>query len=357
MPETATPAPATTATHAETASRVRAGRRARSRSRLLVTVALAVLTAALLGLAVMGGHTYYSPAEVWGVIRGETVPGASFAVGELRLPRACLGLLTGAGLGMAGVTFQTMLRNALASPDVIGISAGAGAAAVFGLLVLRLGQTQISLLAVAAALLTAMTSYLLSLKGGMAGTRLILIGIGISSMLSSVTSYLLSKAAAWDVGPAMRWLTGSLNDAEWDQVAPLSIAFVVLVPLLLSQSHALRLTQLGDDAAAALGVRVERTRVLAILAAVGLVACATAAAGPISFVAFLAGPLAARIVKPGGSLMVPAALVGAALVLASDFAGQYAFGTRYPVGVITGVLGAPYLVYLLIRTNRTGGSL
>ena len=115
--------------------------------------------------------------------------------------------------------------------------------------------------------------------------------------------------------------------------------------------------QHGDDAAVALGVRVERTRLLTIVAAVALIAFATAAAGPIAFVAFLSGPIAARIVGPGGTLMVPAAFVGALLVLTADFAGQFAFGTRYPVGVITGVLGAPYLVYLLVRTNRAGGSL
>ena len=115
--------------------------------------------------------------------------------------------------------------------------------------------------------------------------------------------------------------------------------------------------QLGDDTAAALGVRVERTRIVLIVAAVGLIAFATAAAGPIAFVAFLSGPIAARIVGPGGSLLLPAALVGALLVLVADFFGQYAFGTRYPVGVVTGVLGAPYLIYLIIRTNRAGGSL
>jgi iron complex transport system permease protein len=109
--------------------------------------------------------------------------------------------------------------------------------------------------------------------------------------------------------------------------------------------------------AAALGIRLERTRILLIIAAVGLIAFATAACGPIAFVAFLAGPIAARIVGPGASLLVPSALVGALLVLVADFVGQYAFSIRYPVGVVTGVLGAPYLIYLLIRTNRAGGSL
>jgi iron complex transport system permease protein len=115
--------------------------------------------------------------------------------------------------------------------------------------------------------------------------------------------------------------------------------------------------QLGDDTAAALGTRLERVRSVSIVAAVGLIAFATSATGPIAFVAFLAGPIAARSVGPGGSLLVPSALVGALLVLVADVLGQFAFGTRFPVGVITGVLGAPYLIYLLVRSNRAGGSL
>lgn len=115
--------------------------------------------------------------------------------------------------------------------------------------------------------------------------------------------------------------------------------------------------RLGEDASGALGVRVERTRLIVVVTAVGLIAFATAAAGPIAFVAFLSGPIAARIVGPRESMLIPAALVGALLVLAADFVGQYAFGTRFPVGVVTGALGAPFLIYLIVRTNRTGGSL
>lgn len=170
-------------------------------------------------------------------------------------------------------------------------------------------------------------------------------------------SYILEQAPEWDLQEAMRWLTGSLNGSTWTETVPVLAALVVLAPLLLGRSSSLSQLQLGDDAAAALGVRVELTRIIAIVAAVGLIAFATAAAGPIAFVAFLAGPIAARIVGPNGSLLVPAALVGALLVLAADFTGQFLLGTRFPVGVVTGVLGAPYLIYLIVRTNRVGGSL
>ncbi|GAA1919167.1 iron chelate uptake ABC transporter family permease subunit [Nocardioides lentus] len=334
-----------------------AGRARRRRQRLVVTVVLALVLLGVFATSLMVGQTFYGPGEVVRVILGEQVPGASFTVGTLRLPRAVMAVLTGAAFGIAGITFQTMLRNALASPDIIGISAGASAAAVVGLVVLSLSEGLVAAVAVVAALATATLIYLLAYKDGVVGTRLILIGIGIAAMLDSVVSYVIVRAAEWDLQVAMRWLTGSLNGATWGEIVPLAIAVACFGPLLLGQARNLALMQQGDDSASALGVRVERTRLLVILAAVALLAFATAASGPIAFVAFLSGPIAARLVGSGASLMVPSALVGALLVSVADMVGQYAFGARYPVGVITGMLGAPYLVYLLVRTNRAGGSL
>lgn len=345
------------ATPSETVARVVRGRRRRRARRTAVVAVLAALVLAVYVLSLMVGNTFYGPGEVWDVVRGETVPGASFTVGELRLPRATLALLAGAAFGLGGVTFQTMLRNPLASPDIIGISSGASAAAVIGIVVYELGATAVSFVAIPAALGTTMLIYVLAYKDGVAGTRLILIGIGIDAMLKSVIAYVLMRAAVWDIQAAMRWLTGNLNNASWESVRPLAMAMVLATPVLLAQARGLSLLQQGDDSATALGVRVERTRLVAIIAAVVLIAFATAAAGPIAFVAFLAGPIAARIVGGGTSLMVPAALVGALLVLSADLVGQFAFENRYPVGVITGALGAPFLIYLLIRTNRAGGSL
>ncbi len=329
----------------------------RSARRRLVIAVLAVLVVVTSAVTLMVGRTFYPPGDVLDVVLGEQVPGATFTVGRLRLPRAVLAVVAGLSFGLAGVTFQTMLRNPLASPDVIGITSGASAAAVFGIVILSLGGTAVSTLAVAAALGVAVTIYLLAFQNGVAGTRLILIGIGIGAMLNSVVSYVLTKAGAWDYQEALRWLTGSLNGTTWTSVAPALVALLVLAPVLLGQTKNLSALQLGDDTASALGVRVERTRLIAIVTAVGVIAFATAACGPIAFVSFLAGPIAARIVGPNGSLLVPAALVGALLVLVADLVGQFALGTRYPVGVITGVLGAPYLIYLIIRTNRAGGSL
>lgn len=333
------------------------GRIRRSSRRRIVTIVLLVLVVGAFAASLMIGRTFYPPADVWAVVTGQDVPGATFTVGRLRLPRAVLALLVGLCFGLAGTTFQTMLRNPLASPDVIGISAGASTAAAFAIVMLSWSGPAVSAFAIVVGLGIAILIYVLSYRDGVAGTRLILIGIGMAAMLQSITAYILSRAAEWDLQEATRWLTGSLNNAGWEDVRPTLLALIVLGPLLLSQVRELEILQLGDDAASALGVRVELTRLLVIVAAVGLVAFATAATGPIAFVAFLAGPIAARIVGPGGSLLVPAALVGALLVLAADLCGQYAFGHRYPVGVVTGVLGAPYLIYLIIRTNRAGGSL
>ncbi|MFC7405314.1 FecCD family ABC transporter permease [Georgenia alba] len=340
-----------------TLAAVSEARHRRAGHRRLVIAVLSVATVVTFVTTLMVGQTFYPPGDVVRVILGQEVPGASFTVGTLRLPRAALAVVAGVCFGLGGTTFQTMLRNPLASPDVIGISSGASAAAALSIVLISLDGPQVSAVAIAASLAVAMLIYTLSFRDGVVGTRLILIGIGIAAMLESVTAYALSRAPEWELQDAMRWLTGSLNGTRWGDVVPVVLALVVLGPVLLSQARNLSVMQLGDDAAAALGVRLERTRRSVIVVAVCLIAFATAASGPIAFVAFLAGPLAARLVGPRGSLLVPAALVGALLVLVADLAAQFAFGSRYPVGVVTGVLGAPYLVYLIVRTNRAGASL
>ncbi|MFK4811852.1 FecCD family ABC transporter permease [Devosia sp. ZW T5_3] len=320
----------------------------------LVTTILLALVAVLFALTLSLGQSFTPPSDVIRVLMGEQVGGASFTVGQLRLPRAVLAVLAGLSFGLGGVAFQIMLRNPLASPDIIGISSGASAAAVFAIVVLSLNGPVVSLFAVIAGLAIALLVYALAFRKGAGGTRLILIGIGISAMLESMITYILSQAPDWNLQEAQRWLTGSLNGAQLGQALPLLGALVVFGGLLLSRTRELELLRLGDDTAAALGVQVGRTRVIVIIAAVGIIATATAITGPIAFVAFLSGPIAARIVGPRGSLLIPAALVGGMLVLAGDYAGQFLLPTRYPVGVVTGALGAPYLIYLIVRANRAG---
>ncbi len=332
-------------------------RHTRKRRRNIVIAALSIMLIAAFALTLVLGQSFTPPGEVIRVLLGEEVAGVSFTVGQLRLPRALLSVLAGLSFGLGGVAFQIMLRNPLASPDIIGISSGASAAAVFAIVVLQLSGPLVSVFAVIAGLGIALLVYLLSFRNGVAGTRLILVGIGVSAMLESVIAYVLSVAPAWTLQEAMRWLTGSVNGAKLGQMLPLFAALVVFGGLLLSRARDLEALRLGDDAAAALGVRVGATRIVVIVAAVGMIAFATAVSGPIAFVAFLSGPIAARIAGSNGSLLLPAALVGAVLVLAGDYCGQFLLPGRYPVGVITGALGAPYLIYLIVRVNRSGGSL
>lgn len=332
-------------------------RRARLRRRGLVLAVLGTAVCLGFALALVIGQIVIPPGTIWQVLRGEQVGGASFTVMDLRLPRAVLAILAGAAFGLGGSAFQTLLRNPLASPDIIGISAGASASAVFCIVVLSIKGPVVSVYAVAAGLGVALLIYLLSWRDGVTGARLILVGIGLSAMLQSLTAYVLSRAPAWSLQEALRWLSGSVNGAQIEQAAPLALALVLCGGLLWSRAGDLETLRMGDEAAAGLGVRLAATRIGVILAGVGLVAVATASAGPIAFVAFLSGPIASRITGRDGPILLPAAGIGALLVLVCDFAGQFLLPARYPVGVVTGVLGAPYLVYLIIRDNRTGGGL
>ena len=312
---------------------------------------------AFFALTLMLGQSFTPPGDVLQVVLGREVPGASFTVGQLRLPRAVLSVLSGLSFGLGGVAFQIMLRNPLASPDIIGVSAGASAAAVFGIVFLSLDGASVSMLAIVAGLAVALLIYGLSFKDGVTGSRLILVGIGISAMLHSVIAYALTRAPSWDLQEAMRWLSGSVNGARLDQAGLLLLSLLIFGGILLSRHRDLESLRMGDEVATALGVQVGVTRLLVILSATGMIAVATAITGPIAFVAFLSGPIAARIVGPNGSILIPSALVGATLVLIGDYIGQFALPSRYPVGVVTGALGAPYLIYLIIRANRSGSSL
>ncbi|MHC5232863.1 FecCD family ABC transporter permease [Brucella sp. LJL56] len=340
-----------------TADLIARNRRSRARKRNLVIGLLLAILVTFFLITLMMGQSFTPPKDVVRVLLGEDVQGASFTVGRLRLPRAILSVLAGLSFGLGGVAFQLMLRNSLASPDIIGISSGASAAAVFAIVVLSMSGPIVSVFAVVAGLAVALAVYGLSFRNGIAGTRLILVGIGVSAMLESFIAYILSTAPAWSLQEAMRWLTGSVNGARLDQMFPLLVALIVFGGLLLSRSRDLEALRLGDDSAAALGTHVGRTRIVIIIAAVGMIAFATAVAGPIAFVAFLSGPIAARIIGNNGSLLIPSALVGAILVLAGDYCGQFLLPGRYPVGVVTGALGAPYFIYLIIRANRSGASL
>jgi len=321
-----------------------------------VTVLFSLLTLVLCITALLLGNTQYSLDVVVRVLFGEPIEGATFAIGTLRLPRMLAGLLVGIAFGLAGSTFQTMLGNPLASPDIIGVTSGSSVAAVFCLLVLRTSGYVVSIAAVLCGLFVATLIYVLSRGSSFSSGRLILIGIGVQAMLNAIISFLLLKASQYDVPSALRWLSGSLSGIRMTQIPSLIIAVTLFGSLILILGRSLRLFELGEQSAIALGVRTDRIRLLLIVSAVFLIAFSTAVTGPISFVAFLAGPIATRLVGTGASNQLPAGLVGASLVLGADLMGQFAFDTRFPVGIITGILGAPYLLFLLIQMNRKGGA-
>ncbi|MEE2524620.1 iron ABC transporter permease [Pseudarthrobacter sp. J75] len=296
---------------------------------------------------------------------GAKIPGASFIVMENKLPRAVIGTMIGVAFGLSGALFQTMLRNPLASPDVIGITSGASASAVLAIVVFGVSGVGVSWAALAGALGVAAFIYFISRSGSLgsgggkggnaAGNRLILAGVGIAAALQAVVSFLMTRADIRTAAEALIWINGSLNSANWDRAGVLALALVVLVPLVALLAVALRILELGDDTAAGLGIRVALTRLAVVVVAVALAAVATAAAGPVAFVAFLAGPIARRF---AGKASLPAsAFIGALIVLAADFfavniAPLLLDGTALPVGVITGAMGAPFLLWLLVTANR-----
>lgn len=335
---------------------VQVGYRRRRFRWIIVTVSLVALTFSLCIALLLLGNTIYPIDVVVRVLLGEQVQGATFAIGTLRLPRMLSALLVGMAFGMAGSTFQTMLRNPLASPDIIGITSGSSVAAVFCILVLKSSGSIVSIIAVVTGLMVAVLIYLLSKGGSFSGGKLILIGIGVQAMLNAVISFLLLRASQYDVPGALRWLSGSLNGIGMKDITGLLIVVAIFGLAIVLLGRHLKVLELGEQYAIALGLRTDLTRLLMILSAVFLIAFATAVTGPVSFVAFLAGPIAAKLVGIGTPNEIPSGLVGAILVLGADLIGQFAFDIRFPVGIITGILGAPYLLYLLIRMNRTGGS-
>ncbi|MGW7576901.1 FecCD family ABC transporter permease [Streptomyces sp. NPDC054765] len=329
-------------------------------------VLLAVASAA--GIALIGSGDYpMTPGEVIGTLTGGGDAGQTFIVWELRLPRVLVGLLVGAAFGIAGAVFQTVSRNPLGSPDVLGFAQGSSVGALVAIVCFQAGTFGVAAGAVAGGLITGIAIFLLAWKRGIHGYRFVLVGIGAGAMLYAVVLYLLTKANIVEATRATTWMTGSLNGRDGDQLGPLAAVCVVLIPLLLFHGRPLRMLEMGDDAASALGIRVERVRIVVLLAAVVLVAAATAAAGPISFVALTAPQLARRMSlprflkgagrgapRPGPALLL-SALMGAVLLVVADWSAQRLFGAdQLPVGVLTGVLGGGYLLWLLVTERKAG---
>ncbi|GAA1555724.1 iron chelate uptake ABC transporter family permease subunit [Actinomadura kijaniata] len=323
----------------------------------LVGLALAAVTFLVFcGTVAFGSGGYTVPLTqvvpaLWG--GGDTA--SLFVVRELRLPRASVALAAGAAFGAAGAVFQSVTRNPLASPDMLGITQGAGAAVAAGMVLGTGAGLGTQALGLAGALTAGVLVYALAWNRGTTGYRIVLVGVGVSWMGLSLTYHLLSRAELYQAQKVLGWLVGNLNDRGWEHARPTALALAALLPVLLLLGRLRRTLMLGDEVAAGLGTPVQRTRLALLLCGTALAAFATAAAGPVLFVALASPQIAQRLTRAAAPPVAAAALTGASLVLVSDLVAQRAFGSlMLPVGVVTGVLGAPFLLWQLARANRSG---
>ena len=320
-----------------------------------VSVTLAVATVAVGVWSISVGDFPIPVTDVIATIVGTPTADSEFIVGTLRLPRVLVGIGVGAAFGMSGAIFQSLVRNPLGSPDIIGFNAGAALGAVITIVLWQGSALQVSAGALVGGLATAVAVYLLAWTRGLSAHRLVLVGIGVGFTVAALIDYLLTRAEINDVQRAAVWLTGSLNGRGWDDVRTVGLALAVLGPIAVAMQRTLDRLDLGDDTAAALGVRVGRAKLWLVLVATSLAALGVAAAGPIAFVAFVAGPVARRLVSSPRACIVPAAFVGALITVAADLAARRLLApTELPVGIMTAVIGAPYLLWLLSRQARTG---
>ncbi|MCX3064299.1 FecCD family ABC transporter permease [Streptomyces beihaiensis] len=324
--------------------------------RSAVVVAVLLVAALATSVVLIGTGDFEIPAvDVLRTLAGHGNAGQEFIVNELRLPRALVGLLVGGALGLSGALFQAVSRNPLGSPDVLGLGQGSTAGALVMIVIFGGSATQVALGALVGGTVTGVAIYLLAWKRGVHGYRLVLVGIGVAAFVTAVNGYLLTKADFVDAARATVWMTGSLGGRGWDQVWPLLLLFAVVVPVVGACARPLRMLEMGDDAAGGLGVRVERVRMLLLVSSVGLTAAATAAAGPVAFVALTAPQIARRLTKSPGPNLLAATCMGATLLLAADLASQRAFGAdQLPVGAVTGVVGGLYLLWLLVTERKAG---
>ena len=320
-----------------------------------VTLGLLVAAAAVAAVTVVAAGTRIPVADVLDVLAGGGRRADRFVLLDLRLPRISLGLLAGAALAVSGTVFQSLSRNPLGSPDIVGFTTGSASGAVLAILVFGAGPGGAAVAAVAGGLATAAIVYGLAATGGGAIRRVVLVGIGVSAMLVALNSYLIGRARLDAAQSAAVWLVGTLNGRTWTYVQVLGVALLVLVPPLLLLARRLRMLEMGDDSAHALGVDVRRSRLLLVFLAVAVCAVATATTGPVAFVALAAPQITRRLTGAAGLQLVPSMVTGALLMVVSDLVAQRLLApAQLPVGVVTGAVGGAYLAWLLSVQWRKG---
>ncbi|MGY1497976.1 FecCD family ABC transporter permease [Streptomyces sp. QTS52] len=317
-----------------------------------VAALLLALLALVMAVSACVGQTYVPPGEVWTTVRSGG--GAhDLVVNELRVPRIVLGALVGAALGLAGALVQSVTRNPLASPDVIGVGHGAAAATVLALATGAVASPgAMPAVSVAGGIAAAALVYVLAWRRGMQASRFVLTGVGIGVALSAVVQLYLTDSELEAAEQLKLWLTGSLNGRGWEQAGPLVVVLLLCLPALVWASRALRPLGLDADTAAALGVRVRRTQLGLTLLGVVLAATATGAAGPIGFVALTAPQLARRLTRTPQLPLLGSALTGAVVLVGADLMARTLLPPlEIPVGALTSLVGGPYLLWLLGRRD------
>jgi iron complex transport system permease protein len=327
--------------------------RTRPRALLVAGVLLAgVLVIA--GLTLTLGRLGVAPADVVPVIFGAGDGADRIVFGVLRGPRLAVAVASGAAFGVAGTLFQTVTRNPLGSPDVIGLTSGAAAgAAAFGVLWMSILPLPIGALLGSVAAMSLV--YLGTGRGFSSPARMLLVGIGVSAVSLAFVQFVIARAGREQATVLSAYLNGSLASRSWEHAAVISAAVAILVPCALLLSRRLQLVEMGDEQADALGARSGRARFTAILVAIGLATAAVSVVGPIAFIALTAPQIAKRLSRAPGPSIVLSALTGAFLLALADLlTQQLPFPVQLPVGILTAALGGVYLGYLLIAEWKKG---
>ncbi|RFS79540.1 iron-enterobactin ABC transporter permease [Leclercia adecarboxylata] len=315
---------------------------------LLMLVSLAVAVISLRSGAVTLDFT-----QVFNALTGSAPRNITMVVTEWRLPRVIMALLVGAALGISGAIFQSLMRNPLGSPDVMGFNTGAWSGVLVAMVLFGQHLTAITLAAMAGGILTSLIVWALAWRDGIETFRLIIIGIGMRAMLMAFNTWLLLQASLETSLSAGLWFAGSLNGLTWAKTLPAAPLILLMFVCALLLVKRMRLLEMGDDSACELGVSVERSRLMLMLVAVVLTAAATAIAGPISFIALVAPHIARRLSGTARWGLTQSALCGSLLLLAADLCAQQLFMPyQLPVGVVTVSLGGIYLIVLLVQESR-----
>ncbi|QSB14651.1 iron chelate uptake ABC transporter family permease subunit [Natronosporangium hydrolyticum] len=322
---------------------------------LILAAAGLALTMAIAGYRLTLGDAPIPVTELWGALTGHGSASTEFIVRQLRLPRVAVAVLAGAAMGLSGALLQSLARNPLVAPDIIGVNAGAALVAVAVLTVYTGYRGALEVGAFTGAIAAAALVYLAAQqRGRLQPYRLVLIGIGVDAACRAGISFLLVAVESMPAQAAVLWMVGSLAGVGPGDAWFLLVMLLLLTPVVVAVRRPLMNLQLGEDTAQVLGTRTGPVRLTVLIVAVLLAASAVAICGPVAFVAFIAPHLARRIARaPGAAVLGIAALIGALLFLLADLVALHLLPVPLPLGVITPLIGGPYFLYLLLRMSRT----